>query len=92
MQLFSKTESVSCLNWVFRKAAFGNCGEFNVHVTDAILNKVYMGEYLDSFYYLDEAITTVHDVTPFLTFGCFVLATFISSNCYMNVCRQRLLI
>ena len=35
---------------------------------------------LDSFDNLDEAITTVHDVTHFLTFGSFNLATFISSN------------
>ena len=39
-----------------------------------------MDDYLDSFDNLDEAITTVHDVTPFLTFGSFNLATFISSN------------
>ena len=39
-----------------------------------------MDDYLDYFDHLDEAITTVHDVTPFLTFGTFNLVTFISSN------------
>ena len=39
-----------------------------------------MGDYLDSFDNLDEPITTVHDVTHFLTFGSFNLVTFISSN------------
>ena len=40
-----------------------------------------MDDYLDSFDTLDEAITTVHDVARFLTFGSFNLATFVSSNC-----------
>ena len=39
-----------------------------------------MDDYLDSFDHLDEAITTVHDVTSFLTFGTFNLVIFISSN------------
>ena len=39
-----------------------------------------MDDYLDSFDNLDEPITTVFDVTHFLTFGSFNLATFISSN------------
>ena len=40
-----------------------------------------MDNYLNSFDNLDETIATVHDVTPFLTFGCFNLARFISNNC-----------
>ena len=47
---------------------------------NAVLDKFYMDDYLDSFDNLDEAITTVHNVTPFLTFDSFNLATFISSN------------
>ena len=39
-----------------------------------------MDNYLNSFDNLDETITTVHDVTPFLAFGCFNLARFISNN------------
>ena len=39
-----------------------------------------MDDYLDFFDNLDEAITIVHDATPFLTFSCFNLATFMSSN------------
>ena len=52
-----------------------------------------MDDYLDSFDNLDEAITTVHDVTPFLTFGSFNLATFISSNriTLKNLSREILL-
>ena len=39
-----------------------------------------MDDYLDSFDNLDKAITTVHDVATFLTFGSFNLVTFISIN------------
>ena len=39
-----------------------------------------MDGYLDFFDNLGEAITMVHDVTYFLTFGSFNLAKFISSN------------
>ena len=39
-----------------------------------------MDDYLDSFDNLDEAITTIHDVTTFLTFDCYNLATFILNN------------
>ena len=52
-----------------------------------------MDDYLDSFDNLDEVITTVHNVTPFLTFGSFNLATFISSNriTLKNLSREILL-
>ena len=39
-----------------------------------------MDDYLDFFDNLDEVIAAVHDVTPFLTFGCFDLAIFLSNN------------
>ena len=39
-----------------------------------------MDDYLDSFDNLDEVITTIHDVTPFLTVGCFDFAIFLSNN------------
>ena len=51
-----------------------------MHVANAVLNKFYIDDYLDSLNNLDELITTVHDVIVFLTFGCFNLAKFISSN------------
>ena len=39
-----------------------------------------MDEHLDSFDNLDEALTSIHDMTRLLTFGGFNLAKFISSN------------
>ena len=39
-----------------------------------------MDDYLDSFGNLDEAITTILDVAPFLKFRYFNLVTFISSS------------
>ena len=68
---------------MLRKAAFDHYEKFNVHAANAVLDKIYMDDYLDSFDNLDEAITTVRDVTHFLTFGSFKLATFISSNCIL---------
>ena len=52
-----------------------------------------MDDYLDSFDNLDEAITTVHDVTYFLAFGSLNLATFISGNriTWKNLSRKILL-
>ena len=87
-----------CLNQVLRKAPFDHYKKFNVHVTNAVLGKFYMDDYLDSFDNLDKVITTIHDVTSFLTIGFFNLATFISSNritlktCHAKFCCQRLLI
>ena len=58
-----------------------------------------MDDYLDFFDNLDEVIAAIHDVTPFLTFGCFDLAIFLSNNriilkktYHVKVCRQRLII
>ena len=50
-----------------------------------------MDDYLDSFDNLDEVFTTVHELTPFLTFGCFNFATFILSNRYTKVYLEKLL-
>ena len=72
--------SPSCFNWILRKTAFDNCKKFNVHVANPVLKKFYMDDYFDSFGNLDEAINTLFDVAPFLKFGCFNLATFISSS------------
>ena len=68
------------MNRGLRKAAFDNCAKFDLHVANAVLNKFYIDDYLDSLDSLDELITTVHDVIAFLTFVSFNLATFISSN------------
>ena len=40
-----------------------------------------MDDHLDSFDNLDEALTSIHDMTRLLTFGGFNLAKFISNNC-----------
>ena len=39
-----------------------------------------MDDNLDSFDNLDEALTSIHDMTRLLTFGGFNLAKFISNN------------
>ena len=39
-----------------------------------------MDDHLDSFDNLDEALTSIHDMTRLLTFGGFNLAKFISNN------------
>ena len=80
VHLFGKTDSPSCSNWALKKTASDNCNEFNVHVVNAVLNKFYMDDYLDSFDNLKEAITTIHDITRLLTFGGFNLAKFTSDN------------
>ena len=65
---------------LFRKTALDNCEKFNVHVVNSVLNKFYIDDYLDSFDNLDEAITSVLDITGLLTFGGFNLAKCISNN------------
>ena len=39
-----------------------------------------MDDHLDSFNNLDEALTSIHDMTRLLTFGGFNLVKFISNN------------
>ena len=80
VHLFSKTDSPSCSNWALRKTALDNYEKFNVLVVNAVLNKFYMDDHLDSFDNVDEAITTIHDITSLLAFGGFNLAKFISNN------------
>ena len=80
VHLFGKTNSTSCSNWALRKTALDNYKKFNVHVVNAVLNKFYMDEYLDSFDNLDEAITNIHGITRLLTFSGLNLAKFISNN------------
>ena len=46
MQLFTKTDSQSRLNWVFRKNTFDNREKVNVHVASAVLNKFCIDDYL----------------------------------------------
>ena len=74
VDLFGKTDSPSCSNWALRKTALDSCKKFNVHAANAVLNKFYMNNYLDSFDNLEEAITRL------LTFSGLNLAKFISNN------------
>ena len=69
--LFGQTDCPSSLRWALRKTSLDNYEKFNVHIVNAVLNKFYMDDYLNSFDNLDEAITTIHDITRSLTFSGF---------------------
>ena len=62
------------------KTVLDNSEKFHVDVVKAVFNKFYKNNYLHFFYNLDEAITTVHDITLLLKLGGFNLAEFIPNN------------
>ena len=80
VHLLGKTDSPNCWNCALRKTALDNYEKFNVHVVNAVLNKFYMDDYLNSFKNVEEVITMIHGITSLLTFGGFNLGKFISNN------------
>ena len=77
-----------------RKTVLDNSEKFHVHVVNAVFNKFYKNNYLHFCYNLDEAITTIHDITRLLKLGGFNLAEFISNNRIIlkNLSRERFLL